>query len=84
MPLLNPVVDADWMSVQGMSGTGSHPFRNGPRCRRCSQKADARTPGGLRCLDHAVEEYILDLKQGTPRWIPKLLPHARAGFAAAD
>jgi hypothetical protein len=33
---------------------------------------------GLRCIEHAVEEYALELETGVPTWIPKLLEHARA------
>lgn len=65
-----------WGHVYGMKRAGSLPLR-ASRCRRCEKRAAARTPGGLRCIEHAVEEYALELETGVPTWIPKLLEHAR-------
>lgn len=52
------------------TGTGWNPSGRAPRCRRCGEPAAAKTPGGLRCLTHALEEFI---SGDDPTWAPLLL-----------
>jgi hypothetical protein len=54
-------------------GKGWNPSGRAPRCRRCGEIAVAKTPGGLRCLSHAMEEFA---SGEDPTWAPLLLTRA--------
>ena len=49
---------------------GWNPSGRTLRCRLCGAAAAAKTPGGLRCLKHAIEEFASDIDDS---WAPLLL-----------